>query len=135
SQGGVTANPSTGATPFLPPSPLGDGSETVWAIMIGGLVAVAAIGLIGALWLFAGRRRHAATAQASSAAAPAAEPLAETTDQLLSRRSRNRARITMTDDPVLAGMGLDDSPRRRSRAAPEDDPSPAHAVGRRPRRS
>ena len=111
---------SVGAIPFLRSTPLGDGSEGVWAIMIGGLVAVAAVALIGGAWLVVGRRRQPATADGSTGAAAVADAPEETTDELLSRRSRTRARMKPSDDPVLAAMGLDAPPRRPSRASQVD---------------
>lgn len=113
------ADASPAALPFLPATPLGDGTEAVWAIMIGGLVAVAAVALIGGAWLFAGRRRRPAT-PGDSAPLASAEAADETTDELLGRRSRSRARMKPSEDPVLAAMGLDEPARGRSRASQVD---------------
>ena len=100
--------------------PLGDASSTTWAIMVLGLVGVAVVALAGTGWLLLGsrRRRGDPTVTVTAGPAPAAVPaFGESTDQLLSRRSRQRARIRATDDPVLASMGLDEPDDGRPRAS------------------
>ncbi|MEO8246274.1 MAG: hypothetical protein ABI622_04055 [Chloroflexota bacterium] len=117
--GRPSAAASPAAVPFLPTSPLGDGTEGVWTIMIGGLVAVGAVALTGGAWLFAAGRRRPATS-GTNAPLPSPEATGKTTDELLSRRSRSRTRMKPSDDPVLAAMGLDEASRPRSRASQVD---------------
>lgn len=83
-----------------------DDAGLVWRILVAGLVAVAAVALIGMAWLLAGRRRHAEL-EAATAAAPE-RPV---------RGRRSRAGIPSTDDPVIAAMGLDRPGTRRPRAS------------------
>jgi hypothetical protein len=99
---------------------LGDASSTTWAIMVVGLVGVAVVALAGTGWLLLGSRRRRGDPMVTVTAAPAPAtlpPSGESTDQLLSRRSRQRARIRATDDPVLASMGLDEPAEGRPRGS------------------
>lgn len=88
----------------LPGRVVGSSSELAWRLMVGGLIAVAAVAAVGTAWLILGRRRRDEE-PAFDDAVPAAVPDAATS-ALLDRRSRRRARIRETDDPVLASMGL-----------------------------
>lgn len=89
-------------------APLAGASELVWLLMGGGLIAVAVIALLGTAWLLLARRRREERPVARETGAALRVSPDDATRALLDRRSRRRARIRETDDPVLASMGLDE---------------------------
>lgn len=129
---GTGASPAAGSTTATTPGPaslgpvgrspasegpLGDSTATTWALMVVGLVGVAVVALVGTAWLLIGSRRRRRNAAVGVPAGPAPSAARETTDQLLRRRSRQRARVRGPDDPVLASLGLHEPVDERPRAS------------------
>jgi hypothetical protein len=91
-------------------------------VLFAGLAGVAAVALIGTALMLAGRRRTrddepevpvGATARANTEALPAGAAAAD----ILGRRMLRQARVRMTDDPIVAALGIgnEDDDRRRAR--------------------
>lgn len=94
------------------PSRTGD-DGVVSTILVAVLSGVAAVALLGTAVLMAARRRSERD-EPAAATSTASDP---TVDAIVERRTLRRARVRMTDDPIIASMGLgsDRSPRRRTR--------------------
>jgi len=91
-------------------------------VLLVGLSGVAAVALIGVATMLAGRRRdhddEAAVPAAASFAARATRPSPDATpDAVMERRTLRQGRVRMTDDPIVAALGIgnDDDDRRRAR--------------------
>ncbi len=91
-------------------------------VLLVGLSGVAAVALIGVAVMLAGRRRdhddEAAVPAAASFAARATTSSPDATpDAVLERRMLRQSRVRMTDDPIVAALGIgnDDDDRRRAR--------------------
>ncbi len=91
-------------------------------VLLVGLSGVAAVALIGVALMLAGRRRdhgdEAAVPAAESSAAKSTMSSPEATpDTVMERRMRRHSRVRMTDDPIVAALGIgnDDDDRRRAR--------------------
>jgi hypothetical protein len=91
-------------------------------VLFAGLSGVAAVALIGTALMLAGRRRArddepevpvGATAGANTEALPAGAAAGD----ILGRRMLRQARVRMTDDPIVAALGIgnEDDDRRRAR--------------------
>lgn len=80
-------------------------------LLLVGLVGVAAVALIGTGVLFARRDRLRETPQSAMARASAA----------LERRSVRRSKVRLSDDPIVAALGIDEDRRRLRRARPARD--------------
>jgi hypothetical protein len=98
------------------------GPDTLSGVLALGMAGLAAVALGGSIWLLmASRRRRAAESAGRSGTSgdPAIDAIPS-----VDRRAIRRARLRATQDPILAGMGLDAeddvaSPRARSgKAAP-----------------
>jgi hypothetical protein len=107
--------PGTGAANGLLPD--GDPLPTV---LIVGMGAVAAVALVGTLWLVLANRRERASADPGTPAIPA-----------MDQRTLRRARMRASQDPILASMGLDADPAEE---ATRDSPKPAAKRNPRPPR-
>jgi hypothetical protein len=82
--------------PELRPAPtLDQGPDPLTAVLAVGLAVVAAVAVAGALMLRAARRRDDETKKETEAIG------------VLGHRARSRAQLRMSDDPIVAGMGLD----------------------------
>lgn len=89
-------------------SPVGDG--LLQSVLVMGLAGVAAVALIGTAILLVGKRRERRVE----------EPLPTFATPEPASRSRRQVALTrMGEDPIIAalGIGSDDSPRQRARAA------------------
>jgi len=91
-------------------------------VLLVGLSGVAAVALIGVAMMLAGRRRdhdhEAAVPAAASFAARATRSSPDATpDAAMERRMLRQSRVRMTDDPIVAALGIgnDDDDRRRAR--------------------
>lgn len=80
-------------------------------LLLVGLAGVAAVALIGTGVLFARRERVKEPPQSAMAQASAA----------LERRSVRRSKLRLSDDPIVAALGIDDDLRRLRRARPPRD--------------
>lgn len=93
-------------------------------VLVIGLIGVAAVALVGTLLLVAGRRRHDPE-EPAAALAPGAAPHVTATDDLLARRTIQRARMRLADDPILSALGVDEQMQarrnRHSRRVSNDD--------------
>jgi hypothetical protein len=95
----------------------------LWTILFLGGSVVGGVALVGTAWVLLGSRRER---EAAPAIIPdAVEPdLAQRAISTLEQRAMRRARIRQIDDPILAGLGLDEetttaeSPRRRPGGRP-----------------
>jgi hypothetical protein len=105
-----TANPAATGKPVTAPPPATQGSspDALPLVLLWAIAAVGAASLIGSTWLLVARRREPAVA--SNAAGG---------DELLARgsagyeqRALRRARLRQDEDPILAGLGLDDEAKR-----------------------
>ena len=95
-------------------------------VLLVGLSGVAAVALIGGVVLSIGRPRS------DDDEIPAAVAQARQTEALLERRTLRQAKVRLTDDPIVAAMGVDDQvAARRRRRAPGQVPS---GPGERPTR-
>ncbi len=94
--------------------PLAD-DELTSAVLLGGLIAVAAVALLGTMLLVLGRRRRPRpdpdlpSAAPASAAAVAEDAVAAT----LRARTVRRARERLDEDPILAALGIDEAASAR----------------------
>lgn len=88
-------------------------NDVLFSLLLIGLAGVAAVALIGIGFLLA--RRERVTEPPPSAMAQAAAAL--------ERRSVRRSKVRLSDDPIVAAMGIDDDDRRhpRPRARPVRD--------------
>lgn len=77
------------------------GIDLLTAVLAVGLTVVAAVAAAGFLMLRASRRREDATKKEKGAI------------EVIAHRAMSRAQLRMSDDPIVAGMGLE--PRRRPR--------------------
>lgn len=91
-------------------------------VLLVGLSGVAAVALIGVAVMLAGRRRdhddETAVPAAASFAARATRSSPEASpDAVMERRMLRQSRVRMTDDPIVAALGIgnDDDDRRRAR--------------------
>ena len=87
-------------------------------ILLWGIGAIGGAALVGSTWLLVARRREPAVD------AVAAEGVAYRGIPSIEQRARRRARLRQDEDPILAGLGLDDASRA---------PSPTSRRGGRPR--
>ncbi|MBA4169610.1 MAG: hypothetical protein H0X68_04285 [Chloroflexi bacterium] len=100
-------------------TPATDGLLNV--VLLVGLSGIAAVALIGVAVMLAGRRRdpddEAAVPAAAAFAARARSSPDATPDAVMERRMLRQSRVRMTDDPILAALGIgnDDDDRRRAR--------------------
>jgi hypothetical protein len=94
------------------PAAIGE-DEGVASLLLIGLSGVALLASIGTALLLLGRRRAATTEGDASA------PSTTDTDALLERRALRQAKVRLTEDPIVAAMGIDDevAVRRRRRHA------------------
>lgn len=102
--------------------------DLLTTVLVIGLAAVAAVAIGGSALLLAMRRREqradgppVPTAAAPPAETPAAPGISEMTD----RQALRRARLRMSDDPIMAALGIDEDiagrrARRRADAAIPD---------------
>ena len=105
-------------------TPFDDGLLTV--VLLVGLSGVAAVAFIGAALLILGRRRRA------EEEVPVGVPQRTDTEALLERRTVRRAKVRLSDDPIVTAMGVDDqvaARRERRRASqiasgPGERPTP-----------
>lgn len=79
------------------------GPDLLTAVLAIGLAVVVAVAVVGALVLRAARRREEERSGTAEAI--------ETADH----RARSRAHLRETEDPIVAGMGLDPQRRRSGR--------------------
>jgi hypothetical protein len=95
-------------------SPPADTDDTIpgglWLVLLWGAAAVGALALVGTTWLLVANRRQP-------------EPLADSLDgaesdlairaiPTVEQRARRRARLRQEDDPIVAGLGLEDEATR-----------------------
>lgn len=108
--GASTARTALSATP----EHLGTGTDPdgrtgaaglVGMVLAIGLAGVAAVAIIGTVWLLSGRRRSPEEPAADTAAAPAD---AATDDIPTEQRVPRRAPPRLADDPIVAALGIDD---------------------------
>jgi hypothetical protein len=97
-------------------------------LVVVGLAGVAAVSLVGSLVLRALRRRR------SQPTGTIGEARAAASEELLDGRADRRRRARLSDDPILAALGVDDEmaarrARRRARQA-EDDPAGSETASR-----
>jgi hypothetical protein len=102
-------------------------SVPVTLVVVLGLAGVAAVSIVGSVLLRARRRRSQPTSTIGEAGAAASE-------DLLDGRADRRRRARLSDDPILAALGVDDEmaarrARRRARQA-EDDPAGSETTDR-----
>jgi len=103
--------------------------DMVSTVLFVGLSGVAAVAIIGAALLAAGRRRRP---QAEPGPVRAESTQRDEVDQLLMRRTLRRKRTRLAEDPIVAALGIDgssDERRRARRRAGQVDRGP----GERPR--
>ncbi|HET6820662.1 MAG TPA: hypothetical protein VFH98_08920 [Candidatus Limnocylindria bacterium] len=96
--------------------------STLWLLLVWGTGAVGAVALIGTTWLLVAGRREQAPADALDGAEP---DIAVRAIPSVEQRALRRARLRQEDDPILAGLGLEEEARRA--------PSPRSRRGARPR--
>jgi len=91
-------------------------------VLLVGLSGVAAVALIGVAVMLAGRRRDHDDEAAKPAAASFASRATKSSpdampDAVMERRMLRQSRFRMTDDPIVAALGIgnDDDDRRRAR--------------------
>ena len=89
--------------------------ELTSALTVGGLVAVAAVALLGSAFLVLGRRRRSEPEPGVASAAPAvAAPVTEdAVAATLRARTVRRARARLDEDPILAALGIDEAASER----------------------
>ncbi|HEX7171047.1 MAG TPA: hypothetical protein VF365_00405 [Candidatus Limnocylindria bacterium] len=94
-------------------------------VLFVGLSGVAVVAIIGTGLLLAARRR-------SGKAEPAPASQLADTESLLQRRIVRRAKVRLTDDPIVTAMGVDDQvdARRRRHAARRSAGGPDERPGR-----
>jgi hypothetical protein len=91
--------------------PAGTAADALLGIvLLIGLSGVAAVTVMGTALALAGRRRSDAQEPAAAAADDAA------TAAILARRTVRQGKVRLTDDPIVAAMGLDDKVGVRRRA-------------------
>jgi hypothetical protein len=102
----------------VPPAGNEADPSTLWLVLLWGVAAVGAAALVGTTWLLVAERREPAAADALDGSEA---DLAASAIPTVERRARRRARLRQEDDPILAGLGLEDEARRapspRSRRA------------------
>jgi hypothetical protein len=86
-------------------TPAQPGPEPVDMALFAGLVAVAAIGLLGVGWILIGGPRDRAEPAVADAAPDSPDPAVAAIPSV-EARARRRARLRMEDDPILASLGL-----------------------------
>jgi hypothetical protein len=79
-----------------------DGPDLLTAVLSIGLAVVAGVTVVGALLLRAARRSDEERKRASEVEA-------------IDRRAISRVHMRVSDDPIVAGMGLHERPRPRGR--------------------
>jgi hypothetical protein len=117
--GGGRAAPPPASEEQANPQPL-------WLLLVSGIAAVGAVAMVGTGWLLAAARREreaAAEASDGSDADPAVRAI-----PTVEQRALRRARLRQSDDPILAGLGLEDE---RPRSGP---PAATKAASPKPRR-
>jgi len=99
--------------------------QPLWLLLVSGIAAVGAVAMVGTGWLLAAARREREAAEASdgSDADPAVRAI-----PTVEQRALRRARLRQSDDPILAGLGLEDE---RPRSGP---PAATKAASPKPRR-
>ena len=100
--------------------------QPLWLLLVSGIAAVGAVAMVGTGWLLAAARREreaAAEASDGSDADPAVRAI-----PTVEQRALRRARLRQSDDPILAGLGLEDE---RPRSGP---PAATKAASPKPRR-
>jgi hypothetical protein len=108
----------SGETTDGPAAPKPGDPPVLWLVLLLGVSGVGVVALLGTAWmlLMARREREIVAAEAADASEP---DLAPRTVATIEQRAMRRARLRQADDPILAGLGLDDettraaSPRRR----------------------
>jgi hypothetical protein len=91
--------PGSGGNP--PESPADDDPGFLWLVLLIGMSGVAATALGGTAWVLMAGRRERATETADADLPIRAIPTVE-------QRAVRRARLRASNDPILAGMGLDE---------------------------
>lgn len=130
--GGASPDQESADEPGAPP--------VLSLVLLIGLSAVGAVTLIGTGWVLLAARRERETAPVEAAAAT--EPdIAMRAIATVEQRALRRARLRQADDPILAGLGLDEETSRTappgSASAGRTPPrtvSPRRQPGDRPRR-
>ncbi|HEX6656147.1 MAG TPA: hypothetical protein VF153_08060 [Candidatus Limnocylindria bacterium] len=108
-----------GGTGTPPPEPIKQpGPDGLWWVLVWGSGVVGIIALMGTGWLLLAGRRERRAAEAGDLDADLAGRAIPTVEQ----RALRRARLRQSDDPILAGLGLDEKrtrpkPRAATRAA------------------
>ena len=117
--GDPSASPETeiaGGRGTPPPEPIKQpDSDGLWWVLVWGSGAVGAVALIGTGWLLLSGRRERRAAESGNG--PETD-LAVRAIPTVEQRALRRARLRPSDDPILAGLGLDeDEPRPKPRNA------------------
>jgi hypothetical protein len=124
-EGATTSRATTAATGDHETVPPNGNPDLLWLVLMIGLAGVAAVALLGTGWLLvAGRQERTGE---MPEAVPAESDVALRAIPTVEQRAVRRARLRQADDPILAGLGLDELPpqpaaaqdvthRRRSRA-------------------
>lgn len=128
-EGAARAADDAGArTSDRPAAPLGE-AELLGTVLIIGLIGVAAVALLGTLLLAVGGRRRDAEEPATLVTGVAPEVTA--TDDLLTRRTLERARMRLVDDPIVSALGVERQMQarrdRRARPVATDERRPGDA--------
>jgi hypothetical protein len=112
--------PTSAAGGVKPADPDDAGPTGPEPLLVWGIGAIGVVALVGSGWLLvAGRRQPAADAVAAEG------DLAIRGIRSIEQRALRRARLRQDEDPILAGLGLDDDATRA--------PSPRSRRGGRPR--
>lgn len=127
--------PSGGAAAPVAPANVGKGEEpshegddgTLSTILVVALSGVAAVALLGTAVLMAARRRS----ERDEPAGVTGPAIDSTVDAIVERRTLRRARVRMTDDPIIASMGLG-AERRAGRRTRQIGGGPGEREPRRP---
>jgi hypothetical protein len=96
----IAAGGALGWAPPLAVTPVGP--DLLTAVLSIGLAVVAGVTVVGALLLRAARRSDDQKKRATEVEA-------------IDRRAISRVHMRISDDPIVAGMGLHERPRRRGR--------------------
>lgn len=127
--GSTSSADSTGTVDGIADEPVARGStsDDGWTpVVVVGVTGVGVMAAAGTGLLVASRRRRAGGSGSTDSAATAPDP-DDRVEQLLRRRSLRRARAQLTEDPIVAALGLgdpsDDERRRRRRNAESTAPN------------
>lgn len=115
-----------------PPEPIKQpDTDGLWWVLVWGSGAVAAVALMGVGWLLlAGRRERRAAESGTIGEADLAARAIPSVEQ----RALRRARLRQSDDPILAGLGLDEDPPPAKPGQASRAASPRPRRGARPER-